>query len=324
MNKEIFKHIKKEIRTKFPKVTKEMSVGQTIEILKKQSRDCESIDYIYVVDKSEKLIGVFSIKDLFRFSKNTKIEKFMIKDVIHISSSANYKLISRLTLRHGIKALPVIENNKLIGVIPPKEVLKILNQVVRKEIFDIAGIHKSHLDYEHTQQVPLYKNIVHRIPWLIIGLMGIMVTASFLGSFEKILDEYIILAFFIPTIVYISGALANQIQTIFTRDLAVIGDKINIKRYLVKQGIVNIIMSLIISIVLFFLISIFWSQKYLALVISISALSALMVTSIASFLITFSIEKLGGDPALGAGPFATVVSDATSIIIYFAVATAML
>lgn len=321
---EVFNHIKKVMRTSVPKVTKDKTISEVIEILKKESKICESIDYIYVVEKGNKLIGVFSVKDIFRLPKTTKVESFMLKEVIHISPSADYKIISRLTLRHGIKALPVVKNSKLIGVIPPKEVLQILNKVVRREIFNIAGIHNSHLDYEHTQQVPIYKSISHRIPWLIIGLLGIMATAKFMGAFENILEKYLILAFFVPTIIYISGALANQIQTIFTRDLAVIGDKLNIKKYILKQGAINIIMALAISIIVFTLITLFWNERYLALVISISALTSLIVTSFASFLITLGIEKFGGDPALGAGPFATVVSDATSIIIYFAVATAML
>jgi magnesium transporter len=324
VTEDIFKHIKKEIRAQVPKVTKEKTISEVIEILKKESKLCESIDYIYVVEKDDNLIGVFSIKDLFRLPKKTKVENFMSKEVIHISPSADYKLILRLALRHEIKALPVVKDNKLIGVIPPKEITQIINKTLRAESFSFAGIHKSHLDYKNTEQIPMYKSITHRMPWLIIGLIGIMTTATFLGSFEGILKKYLILTFFIPTIVYVSGALANQIQTIFTRDLAVTGDKLNIKKYLLKQGTINLFISLIMSILVFIIITLFWNQKYLALVISISSLSALIITSIFSFVITLSIEKFGGDPALGAGPFATVVSDTTSIIIYFAVATAML
>jgi len=324
VTKEIFKHIKKEIKRKVPKVTKDKTISEVTNILKKESKNFESIDYIYVVEKDDKLIGVFSIKDLFRLPKATRVESFMLKDVIHIHPSADYKIISRLALNHGIKALPVIDNHKLIGVIPPKAILHILNHVVRRELFNIAGIHKAHLNYEHTEQAPLYKSITHRIPWLIIGLIGIIVTASFMSSFEQILEKYIILVFFIPTIIYISGALSNQVQTIFTRDLAVIGNKLNIKAYMLRQGTISIIISLVISVILYSTISLFWRQKYIALVIGISAFSALMITSIVSLLITLSIEKLGGDPAFGAGPFATVVSDATSILIYFAIATAML
>lgn len=318
------KPIKNIMQSEVPKVTKDKTVEEVRTILKEYSKTCESIDYIYVVEKNNRLIGVFSIKELFRSQPKTKVEKFMQTKVISVSPSTTNKALSHLALKHRIKSIPVIESEKLIGVIPPKEVFQILNKTLREETFTFAGIHKSHLEYENAAEIPLYKSVFHRIPWLIFGLIGIMITAYFIGTFEKILEKHIILAFFVPAIVYMSDALGTQIQTIFIRDLAVMGNELKMRKYLIKHGITNIVISTIISILMFATISLFWNQKYLALVISISAFSTLIITGFTAITITWGIKKLGGDPAIGGGPFATVVSDATSIIIYFLVATAML
>jgi magnesium transporter len=37
----------------------------------------------------------------------------------------------------------------------------------------------------------------------------------------------------------------------------------------------------------------------------------------------YALNKAGGDPAFGSGPLATVVQDLLSIVIYFAVGTAL-
>src|SRR3989344_842726 len=323
-SEEIFKKIKKVMDPHVPKVTRDQTVEQVKIALKKYSNLCESIDYIYVVEKGNKLIGVFSIKDIFRLPSKTKVSEFMLAKVVSISPETNYKTLAHLALRYRIKSVPVTEAGALIGIIQPKEVFQILNKTLRAETFALAGIHKAHLEYENAEKIPLYKSVSHRIPWLIFGLLGIMVTAYFIGTFEKILEHYIILAFFVPAIVYMSDALGTQIQTIFIRDLAVMGKELKVKNYLLKQGLVSLVMSAIISILMFVVIALFWQQNYLALVISIAAFSTLIITSLTAFLITLGIERLGGDPAIGGGPFATVVSDATSIIVYFLVATAML
>ena len=313
-----------EIMYPAPTARKEDTVKEVLEMLKKKSKLYESIDYIYVIENNSDLIGVFSIKDLFRLSPSTQVKKFMLTNVISVSPKTPGENAAHTALKHGIKAMPVVESKKLVGVIPPRKLSKILNDSLRKDIFHFAGIHKSHLQYENTLKVPTGKSIIHRIPWLIVGLIGIILTAGFINIFENILEKHLILAFFIPAIVYISSALGTQIQTLYIRDLVVMGEELRVRKYLFKQMSVSIIMAGIISVFMFFIISIFWNQTYIAFVISLAALSALIITSLTAFIITYTIKKSGGDPALGGGPLATVISDATSIIVYFLIATALL
>ena len=62
----------------------------------------------------------------------------------------------------------------------------------------------------------------------------------------------------------------------------------------------------------------------MAAIISVAMFFALVVTSLTALVITLGINKLKLDPALGSGPVATIISDVTSIIIYFAVASLFL
>ncbi len=313
-----------ELISPAPTTHKEATVKEVIEMLRKKSKLYESIDYIYVTEKNGELIGVFSIKELFKSHPNTPIKKFMLTNVISISPKTPSENAAHTALKHGIKAMPVVESKILMGVIPPRRISKILNDSLRRDIFHFAGIHKSHLQYENTLIVPTGKSIIHRIPWLLIGLIGIILTAGFINIFEGILEKHLILAFFIPCIVYISSALGTQIQTLYIRDLVVMGEDLRVHKYLLKQMGISISMAVIISAIMFIIVSIFWNQAYIAFVISLAALTALIITSLTAFIITYSIKKSGGDPALGGGPLATVISDATSIIVYFLIATALL
>ena len=282
------------------------------------------MDYIYVLGTDKKLVGVFSIKDLFRFPSNTKVESFMITKIISAQAKTETEKVAHIALRHEIKAIPIVENEKLIGVVSSKNILKIIHQSSIKDRFHFAGIHNSHLDYANTMQAPVIKSVIHRAPWLISGLIGILSIAAFIGIFENTLKENLILAFFIPVIIYICGALCTQIETLLVRDLAVMGKDLKIHKYIIKQGIISIIIALMISALLFLMISIFWQEKEIASVISLAAFLSLTLTTFTSFIIILGIKKLGGDPALGGGPFGTVISDSLAIIVYLLVANAFL
>lgn len=304
----------------FITVKKNQNVAEINDLLKKKSNLYEVMDYIYVTEGDRKLIGVFSIKDVFRFNAKTPVEAFMQKKVITASAKTETERVAHIALRHGIKAIPIIENERIIGVVSSKNLIRILNQSSTKDSFHFAGIHKSHLEYESTMHVPIMESVVHRVPWLISGLIGMLAVAAFIGIFEHTLEETLILAFFIPVIVYVCGALCTQIETLLVRDLAVMGKDLKIKSYILKQGIISLVIALMISALLFLTIASFWQDRGIASIISLAAFLSLTLTTITSFTVILTIKKLGADPALGGGPFGTVISDSLSIIVYLLVA----
>jgi magnesium transporter len=248
----------------------------------------------------------------------------MQTNLITASINTDIEKIAHIALKHGLKAIPILKEKKIVGVISNKNILQILNTSLRKDIFHFAGIHHSHLDYDNTMDVPIVKSVAHRVPWLISGLIGILAVAAFIGLFENTLKENLIIAFFIPVIVYICGALCGQIEALLVRDIAVMGKELNIRKYILKQGIISVIIASIISALLFLTINLFWQNKNIASIISSAAFLSLTLTTLSSFVIILGIKKLGGDPALGGGPFGTVISDSLSIIVYLLVANALL
>ena len=121
-----------------------------------------------------------------------------------------------------------------------------------------------------------------------------------------------------------SNALGTQHQTLFIRDLALLGRKLNIKKYFIKQMTIGLFIAIIISVTLFFVVGLLWKQFFMAFVIGTSMFFTLFVTSFTSFLVTFCISKMKLDPALGSGPLATIISDVTSIMVYFLIAFLLL
>ena len=308
----------------FLKVQNDLKISEVLQILKKDMKKSKLIDYVYVIDSDNNLLGVFSIKDVFDYPGTVRISAITRKNVISVTPDTEREIAADITIKHNIKAIPVVKKRKLLGVVSSDEILSIINRSLREDVLHFAGIHKSHLKYENTLAIPFFLNVLHRLPWLLIGLIGITASSLFIGIFKSTLENYLILAFFLPSIVYMSGAMGVQHQTLFIRDLAIMGKQLKFKSYFLRQIGIGSILGLIISLLVFLIIFLFWREPYIAMVISISMFFTIVISSCTALITTILMNKLKLDPAVGSGPLGTIISDVTSIIIYFVIASLLL
>ena len=161
-----------------------------------------------------------------------------------------------------------------------------------------------------------------RIPSLIIGLV-LGVALSFITSrFEEVLAKNISVAFFIPFIVYIADAVGAQTQSIYVRDLK--SGKAHFKKYLLKESILGVTFGSIFGALIFPVVLYWFHSLDLAFTVSLSAFCAISTAPIVALLITEIFELEHKDPAASSGPIATVIQDASSILIYGLIATALI
>ena len=157
-----------------------------------------------------------------------------------------------------------------------------------------------------------------RLPWLIIGLVGGTLASFLVSRFEEILSQNISLAFFLPLIVYMSDAVGTQTETIFVRNLA--KGKVNFLTYLIKELFIGVGLGIIFA-VLIGLITEFWIRSpEITLTVSLAMFINVSLAPAIAIIVPEIIFKEHKDPALGAGPFTTIVQDIISILIYFLVA----
>ena len=310
--------------TEVPLAQKNETVKSVLHRLRSPAEELKMTDYVYVVNHKMVLEGVVSLRDLLRHSEDTKLGMLMKKNIVAVSPETHQEKAADLAVKHNIKAIPVVKRGKLLGVVPMRQILLILNRALREDVLTFAGIHKAHLQYENTLAVPLFKGILHRLPWLLVGLVGISMAAGFISLFEAVLEQYIILAFFIPAILYMAAALGIQHQTLFVRDLAIMGKELRLRSYVLKQMLIGSLLAVVVGLTMLLIVNLFWKESFIALVIALAMFLALLASSFTSLAVTFIINKLHLDPALGSGTLATIISDVTSIVIYFAVSFALL
>ena len=67
---------------------------------------------------------------------------------------------------------------------------------------------------------PVFRRFRHRLPWLLVGLAGALAAARIMGRFEDALAANVVLAFFLPGIVYMADAVGTQTEAVVVRGLS--------------------------------------------------------------------------------------------------------
>jgi len=107
----------------------------------------KSVSSLVVMEKNRQ-IAVVSENDIIQgtISKKTKISDVMSKDFIVISPSTRFSEISRSLNDKKIKRFPVVENEKLVGLITETDLIEAtrdftrFHQIVQEVILAIFGL----------------------------------------------------------------------------------------------------------------------------------------------------------------------------------------
>lgn len=102
-----------------------ITVEDTIEIIRETKPDDEVSYYIYIVDEYEKLQGVISLRDLVLADPKSKIKDIMEKDLNTVKDSENIEEAVESIIKYNLNALPVVdEENKLCGIVIINDIIE--------------------------------------------------------------------------------------------------------------------------------------------------------------------------------------------------------
>lgn len=181
---------------------------------------------------------------------------------------------------------------------------------------------KKRIQYADDDISPVGKLLRLRTPSLVIGLILGLVMSFITSGFEKVLNENIALAFFLPLIVYLADAIGTQTQTIYARDLKT-GDA-SFKKYLIKETLLGALWGIAFSVVSALVIFLWFNSFELIFAVGLSMFCAIVTAPPIALFVTKIIYLHRDDPAVGSGPIATIIQDVISIVIYGFVASAIL
>ena len=269
------------------------------------------------------------MKDIILAKDNSRIKDVYDDYIISVDANMDQEEVSQIMQKYDLTVLPVInKRGKLLGRITIDDVVDVITETAEEERQIMSGITS---DVEEDDSVWELSNA--RLPWLIIGILGGLFGAFFLGSFEnnyfKDNQIFLSLSFFIPLIMATAGNVGIQSSSIVIQSLSnPSAFESSVTNRLFKVLFVSIINGIVLSIIVYSGLLLFDYLNYLdfelysqtASIVSISLFSIVIVSSVLGTITPIILDKLNFNPALASGPFITTTNDLIALAIYFFVA----
>lgn len=320
------------INTEFATIETELTIAEANEHLRKNHKDTETANVIYVVDKEGRLIDDIPVR---RFVLNDPAKKVAdILDGFYVSlkmtdtkedAVAKFKEYDRVVL-------PVTNtDNILLGVLTVDDVLDAAEQRDTKEIQNFGGVESLDYPYVKTRFFSLIKK---RATWLIVLFIGEMLTATAMGYFDTEISKAVVLALFVPLIISSGGNSGSQAATLIIRAMALKELTLKDWWFVMRREILSgLTLGFILGTIGFIRIAV-WQNLHLfdygvhwfllAITIFFSLIGIVMWGTLSGSMIPIVLKRLKLDPATSSAPLVATLVDVTGLVIYFSIAAIIL
>lgn len=302
------------------KVNASWTVSECVEEIRRQAEDVEKVYAVYVVDDEQKLKGIVSLKRIILARKNTKIENIFDEEIVYVETTRPAEEVAEIMQRYDLDAIPVVNTlGRLLGRITIDDVVDFITDKAEEDIQVMAGI-----TGEAEEDDSVWQLAKARLPWLIVGVIGSLLAATVIGSFEDEFKKVAALAAFIPIMGSTGGNVGIQTSSLIVQSLA---EKSGLTTSLGQRLFKIILVALVNGIIIGSLAGVYIyisGETQLFFVVCLSLLSVVVLASFTGTVTPLLLDRLGINPAIASGPFITTANDIIGIGTYLMIANLLL
>jgi len=291
------------------------NVDQAIHRLREfhETEGVEDIYTVYVVDNDGVLKGAVSLRQLILAKPEVPVRDLMEPNVISVDTSTDQEEVATLVRKYDLLSIPVVDDHhRLMGRITVDDVVDVMAEEAEEDLSIIAGTGE-----ENPGETSALRTSRERLPWLLTGLLGGLVSAVVLQHFQESLLQVIALAFFVPVITAMGGNTGIQSSSIVVRGLATgeigLGDLLP---RIWKELRVALLNGLALGLVLATIVALWLQQPHLGILIGLILLLNILIATVLGATVPIILKRLDFDPALSMGPFVTTANDIIGLLIY--------
>jgi magnesium transporter len=306
------------------------TAAAAIERLRHVAPDRETIYYCYVVDEDRHLKGFVSLKNLIIAPAHRRVADIMQRDCVYANVNDDREVTAEKLREYDLLALPVVDNeHRLVGIVTHDDVIDVIVDEATEDVHRMGGVGPLEETYLDSSFRQLWLN---RALWLSILFVAGFLTAMALEKFQGAFEEVPALVFFIPLIISAGGNCGSQSATLIMRALA-LGELTPRDWFRVfnREVLMGFSLGLGLGAVGFLRALITPSKDLppgpiwkLPLTIGLAVCAVVLCGNLVGALMPLGLKRLGFDPALMSNPFVASLVDVTGIVLYFAIAQAIL
>ena len=137
-----------------------------------------------------------------------------------------------------------------------------------------------------------------RLPWLLVGLIGAMGAAVLIGAFEERLEANVLIAFFVPAVVYMADAVGTQTETVLIRALAA---DVSTRSIFAREVVTGLVMGIVVGAVSFAFAVVGWGDQQVALAVAIALLASCSIATLVAMALPAAFQRSAATPPSGPG-----------------------
>lgn len=308
--------------TELISVNENLSMPDCLKEMRRQAEDLDDIYYVYVVDDDNRLKGVLPLKKMITHPSVSKIKHVMEDNPVAVKVDMPIDEVAIDFEKYDLVAMPVVDSiGRLMGQITVDDVMDQVREQQERDYQLASGI-SSDVDADDS----VLAQTKARLPWLLIGIAGGLLSSLILSGFEAQLAAVTALAYFIPLIGGTGGNVGVQASAIVVQGLA--NGRLDLKEFwqqLWKELRISLLTGVVISLAVFVYTLFTEPGSYgLTLAVAVSLFCIVVFSTVFGALVPLTLEKLKVNPALATGPFIQITNDVVGLLIYVGMAAWML
>ncbi|MCS6890673.1 MAG: magnesium transporter [Rhodovarius sp.] len=308
--------------SEYATLSPQLTAREAIEALRAQAQAKETIQIAYVLGPGRRLLGTVLLEDLVIAPAEARVESLMRRDPPVIRAEEPAEAAARLIARYDLPALPVINGGEaMVGIITADDAMDVA-EAEATEIFQKAGgLHSLGVSLREATIGLLYRK---RVSWLVVLVFANIFSGAGIAAFEDVIASHVALVFFLPLLIDSGGNAGSQAATLMVRALATGEARLaDWGRMLLREVSVSALLGLTMAGAVT-LIGLVRGGPEIALVVALTMVCVVMVGSLIGLSLPFLFSRLRLDPATASAPLITSIADAAGVVIYFAIASALL
>jgi len=270
---------------------------------------------VYVVDDNDRLLGRMALQKLILSPATARMGDIIDdEELVSIETYMPDHEVADIMKKYDLESVPVVNvQGQLVGRITIDDIVDVITEQADADRQAMTGITE---DVEEDDSI--WKNTRARLPWLIIGIVGGLVSARLMGAFEMEIQRIAAIAFFIPLIQATGGNVGIQSSSLVVQSLVAPGivDEGLLTR-LSKVLSVALLNGLVLSLLVLGANSLVFGFDRLTVVVSIALFCVVIFASFIGTVTPLILNRFGFNPALASGPFITTLNDLLGLGIYF-------
>jgi magnesium transporter len=212
--------------------------------------------------------------------------------------------------------MPVVDAaGRLVGVVGPHELMDVLRREHVEDLHRLAGITRETTQAREAIEAPPLRRARHRLPWLLVGLVGSAIATAVVARFESALAAKPALAFFVPGLVYLADAIGTQSEAVAVRGLSL--SRSGVVPLLGGELRTGALIGLVLAALALPMVWAVFGEIRLAVAVALALGAASTIAAMLGLVLPWLLSRLRLDPAYGSGPLATIIQDVLSLLIYF-------